>query len=71
MSSLGNQVKGQATIKYDGKEEVAKAGDAYYAPPNHTGTFEAGTELWEFSPTDKLKQTMEVISRNMEALQKK
>jgi hypothetical protein len=64
-------VKGQVTIKNDGQEEVAKAGDAYYAPPNHTGIFEAGTELWEFSPMAKLKQTMEVISRNMEAMQKK
>lgn len=60
-------VKGQVTIKHDGQEETAKAGDAYYAPPNHTGVFEAGTELWEFSPMDKLKHTMEVISRNMEA----
>jgi hypothetical protein len=61
-------VKGQVTIKHDGQEEIAKAGDAYYAPPNHTGVFEAGTELWEFSPMDKFKQTMEVISRNMEAI---
>jgi mannose-6-phosphate isomerase-like protein (cupin superfamily) len=67
----GIVVKGQATIIYDGQEEIAKAGDAYYAPPNHTGKFEAGTELWEFSPVDKLKQTMEVISRNMEAMMPK
>jgi mannose-6-phosphate isomerase-like protein (cupin superfamily) len=64
-------VKGQVTIKHDGTEEVAKAGEVYYAPPNHTGIFEAGTELWEFSPMDKLKQTMDAISRNMEAMQKK
>jgi hypothetical protein len=56
---------------YDEKKEVAKAGDAYYAPPGHTGTFEAGTELWEFSPTDKLQKTMEVIMRNFEAIMQK
>ncbi len=49
--------KGQATVKYeDGKEETVKAGDAYYLPPGHTAIFEAGTELWEFSPNDKLQK---------------
>ena len=52
----GIVVKGQITIKYDGKEEIAKTGDAYYAPPGHTGIFEAGTELWEFSPKDNCKK---------------
>lgn len=52
----GTIVKGQVTIMYDGKTEVAKARDAYYAPPNHTGIFEAGTELLEFSPMDKLQE---------------
>jgi mannose-6-phosphate isomerase-like protein (cupin superfamily) len=64
----GIVTKGQLTIKYDGKEEVVKAGDAYYAPPGHTGMFEAGTELWEFSPMDKMQKTMEVIMRNMQAM---
>jgi len=64
----GIVVKGQATIKYNGKEEIVKAGEAYYAPPGHTGSFEAGTELWEFSPNDKLQKTMEVIAKNMEAM---
>jgi hypothetical protein len=67
----GIVVKGQMTIIYDGKKEVAKAGDAYYFPPGHTGIVEAGTEVWEFSPAEKLKKTMEVIMRNMEAMQKK
>lgn len=67
----GIVLKGQITIIYDGKKEVAKAGDAFYAPPGHTGIFEAGTEFWEFSPVDKLKKTMEVIARNMEAMKKK
>jgi len=29
---------------------------------------EAGTEVWQFSPNDKLQKTMEVINRNMEAM---
>ena len=64
-------VKGQIKIISDGKEETAKAGDVYYAPPEHTVVFEAGTEMWEFSPNDKLQKTLEVISKNFEALQKK
>jgi hypothetical protein len=69
----GIVLKGQMTsIMSDGKKEVAKAGDAYYVAPGHTGAiFEAGTELWEFSPNDKLQKTMEVIMRNFEAMQKK
>ena len=67
----GIVVKGQIKIIYDGKEEIAKAGDAYYFPPNHTGLAEAGTEVWEFSPNDQLQKTMEVINRNMEAMMSK
>ena len=67
----GVVAKGQIRIKYDGKEEIAKAGDAYYMPPGHTAVVEAGTEGWEFSPPDKLRKTMEVMMRNMEAARKK
>ena len=60
-------VKGQMTMIVNGKREVIKAGDAYYMPPGHTAIVDAGTEGWEFSPNDKLKKTMEVIIRNMDA----
>ena len=66
----GIVMKGQGKIIVDGKEEVFKAGDVYYAPPGHTGIFEAGTELWEFSPNDILQKTMEVIGKNFEAKKK-
>jgi mannose-6-phosphate isomerase-like protein (cupin superfamily) len=67
----GIVVKGQITLKHDGKEETAKAGDAYYAAPGHTAIYEAETELWEFSPNDKLQKTMKVIMRNFEAMSQK
>ncbi len=63
----GIVVKGQITIKHDDKEEVAKAGEAYYFPPGHTGMAEAGTEVWEFSPNDRIQKTMAIIMRNLEA----
>ena len=67
----GLVTKGQVRVIYDGKEEVIKAGDAYYIPPNHTAVAEAGTEAWEFSPKDVLEKAMKVMARNMEAVAKK
>ena len=52
----------------DGHEEVYEAGDAYHAPPGHTPTLYAGTEIVEFNPTDRLAKTMEVVEQNMEAM---
>ena len=67
----GIVLKGQIRIICDGKEEVAKAGDAYYMPPGHTAVIGAGTEFWEFSPKDKLQKTMTVIMRNFETMSQK
>jgi len=67
----GIVVKSQITLKYDGKEETVKAGDAYYMPPGHTGIFEEGTELWEFSPNKKLQKTVGVIMPNFETMPQK
>jgi hypothetical protein len=50
---------------YIGGESVT--GDAYYVPPGHTPTLYAGTEIIEFSPTDELRRTIEVVTKNMEA----
>jgi hypothetical protein len=36
-----------------GSEEVCEAGEAYHAPPGHTPTLYAGTEVVEFSPTGR------------------
>jgi hypothetical protein len=36
-------------------------------PPGHTPVGHAGSEVVEFSPTRELQQTMEVVSKNMEA----
>jgi Cupin domain len=65
----GYVVKGR--VKYtstDGHEETYEAGDAYYAPPGHTPSIYAGSEVVEFSPTDDLAKTMEVVEKNMEAM---
>jgi len=50
----------------EGDEEFV-SGNAYAVVPGHTPSIFAGTSLVEFSPTDRLNQTMEVVSRNAEA----
>jgi hypothetical protein len=62
----GYVVKGKIGFRYPDGEETYEAGDAYYAPPGHTPILYSGGEVVEFSPTDELGQTMEVVSKNME-----
>lgn len=63
----GTVLKGKLVYKYaDGEDEI-NAGEAYYAKPGHTPMIFAGTEVMEFSPTDKLKETMEVVMKNVQA----
>jgi hypothetical protein len=40
----------------------------YYVGPGHTPVLFAGTEV-EFSPTEELGRTMEVVTKNMEEMQ--
>ncbi len=51
----------------DGSQDVIGAGEAYYVGPGHLPVLTAGTEIVEFSPTDALAKTMEVVLRNLEA----
>lgn len=63
----GYVVKGRIVFRYADRQEVYETGDAYYAPPGHVPVIDAGTEIVEFSPTDELGRTMEVVARNLEA----
>ena len=65
---LGYVLEGKVKFTFaDGSEEVYESGEAYHAPPGHTPTLYAGTQIVEFSPTGPLQQTMEIVSRNVEA----
>jgi hypothetical protein len=59
---------GKVTFKYGDRDEVYRAGDAYYAPPGHIPVVEAGTEIVEFSPAEEYGRTMEALGRNIIAL---
>ena len=65
---FGYVLEGKVTFTFaDGHVETYEAGEAYHAPPGHTPTLYAGTQVVEFSPTEPLQQTIEVVARNMEA----
>lgn len=61
--------KGGFTVDYGDRTETVKAGDVFNMTPGHVPTYEIGTELTQFSPTDELKATDESIRKALEALQ--
>jgi hypothetical protein len=63
----GYVLTGKVTFKTASGEETFETGDAYYVPPGHTPVLYAGTEIIEFSPTEELEQTLDVVTKNMEA----
>ncbi|HEY3674201.1 MAG TPA: cupin domain-containing protein [Acidimicrobiia bacterium] len=61
----GVVVSGELRLRYVDGEEVYRAGDAYVARPGHVPVVTAGTEVIEFSPTDRLAETLAVLAGNM------
>ena len=62
---MGYVIKGRVAFRSRNGEEVFEAGDAYYVGPGHTPVLYDGTEVVEFSPTEELGRTMEVVTKNM------
>jgi hypothetical protein len=58
---------GRLTFRYADHDEEYTEGDAYFAPPGHVPAVTAGTEVVEFSPTEEMGRTMEVVARNLAA----
>jgi len=65
----GYVVKGTATFTFADHVEEYEAGDAFYLPPGHSPAHSADSELVMFSPADELRETEEVMQRNMAAMQ--
>jgi len=63
----GYVLKGRMRVRYADREEIIRAGDAYYLAPGHIPLFEEETEVIEFSPKGEYQKTMEVIEHNMAA----
>ena len=65
----GYVLKGRLRYKVGGGEEVFEAGDAFYLPPGHIPVGnEPESEFVQFSPTKELRETQEVMRKNMEAM---
>jgi hypothetical protein len=63
----GYVLEGRLTYRYlDGTTDVIGAGEAYYAPPGHLPLFHAGASIVEFSPTQELAATVQVVMSNLE-----
>ena len=66
---MGYVVKGKVAFRSGDGEEVFEAGDAYHVGSGHTPVLYAGTEVVEFSPSEELGRTLEVVTKNMEELE--
>lgn len=64
MPRWGYVIKGKVAFRFDGREEIYVAGDAYFVPPGHTPRHFEGAEVVEFTPTDSLKELIEVVLGN-------
>ncbi len=65
----GVVTSGAMSVRYADHDETAQTGDVFYMPPGHVPTFEVGTQVIMFSPTDQVKAVDEAIQRNLQALQ--
>jgi hypothetical protein len=65
---LGYVTSGQITFRYADHEETYVEGDAYVAPSGHTPIIAAGTNTVEFTLSAELGPVMDVIGRNIEAM---
>jgi hypothetical protein len=65
----GYILKGRVCVKRSGGDEMLQAGDVYYLEPGHVPVFEEDTEILEFSPKVEYQKTVEVVARNMAAME--
>ena len=69
MPALGVVLKGRVTYRFSDHDEVFEAGDAFYLPAGHIPVVDAGCELVQFSPAEKLRGVAELMTANMQAAQ--
>jgi len=61
----GYVIAGRMRFVFGDHEEIYEAGDAFYQPPGHRPYVDAGTELLQFSPTEKLEETERALAEWM------
>lgn len=65
----GYLFKGKILVRYSDHEEMIEAGQAFYMPPGHAPEALEECEVLQLSPSEKLRESMSVMSRNMVAMQ--
>jgi hypothetical protein len=66
----GYILKGRVRVNRSGGDEVLQAGDVYYLEPGHVPVFEEDSEILEFSPKAEYQKTLDVVARNMAAMER-
>jgi hypothetical protein len=67
---FGVVLSGQITFTYaDGTEDIVGPGAAYVTHRGHRPRMAAGTSVVEFSKTAELAETMEVVTKNLAAME--
>ncbi len=64
----GYLFKGTIVVRYADHEETIKAGEAFYMAPGHVPEALEACELVQFSPAAEMREVIEVMSRNAQAL---
>jgi hypothetical protein len=64
----GYVLKGRLTFRFADHDEVVEAGDAFYLPPGHIPSAEAGSEYVQFSPSEELRVVADAMNANMQAM---
>jgi hypothetical protein len=64
----GYLFKGSIIVRYADHEETISAGQAFYMPPGHAPEALEECELIQFSPSEQLREVIEVITRNAQSM---
>ena len=63
----GYVTKGAIYLKYkDGREEIARAGDLWHAPPGHTAWCVQDSEFIEFSPQHEFAALLDHVRKQVQ-----
>ena len=61
---FGYLFEGELVIRYADREETIRGGQAYYVSPGHLPLVREPSRGVEFTKTDELQRTLEVVMRN-------
>ena len=64
----GYVLSGRLTFRFADHDEVVEAGDAFYLPPGHIPTAEAGSAYVQFSPSEELRVVADAMQANMQKM---